>query len=192
MASLAHEKGQEVCRKVMGEKRVQFRSMTVGSALPAAEISPDCGLIRGRAAARSTRTAEFMRGELLELSRRVSTTPTVLVVDDEPLVRWSVCETLAGSGYAVTQAGDALQALTAVKATGADVVLLDTRLPDSAGLGVVSVIRRLSPATKIILMTSFGSDALNNEARSRGAFGVLDKPFDMSALPALVAKALAA
>jgi DNA-binding NtrC family response regulator len=122
----------------------------------------------------------------------VSTVPTVLVVDDEPLVRWSVCETLGDSGYAVTQAGDALQALATVKATGADVVLLDMRLRDSADLGLVSVIRRLSPATKIILMTSYGSEALNAEARSRGAFGVLDKPFDMSALPPLVAKALAA
>jgi DNA-binding NtrC family response regulator len=122
----------------------------------------------------------------------VSTTPTVLVVDDEPLVRWSVSETLGDSGYAVTQAGDALQAFEAVKARGADVVLLDVQLPDSSDLGVVSVMRRLSPATKIILMTSFGSDALTSEARSRGAFSVLDKPFDMSVLPPLVASALAA
>jgi DNA-binding NtrC family response regulator len=122
----------------------------------------------------------------------VSNTPTVLVVDDEPLVRWSVSETLGDSGYAVTQAGDALQAFEAVKARGADVVLLDVQLPDSSDLGVVSVMRRLAPATKIILMTSFGSDALNTEARSRGAFTVLDKPFDMSVLPPLVASALAA
>ena len=107
-------------------------------------------------------------------------------------MRWSVSETLGDSGYAVTQAGDALQAFEAVKARGADVVLLDVQLPDSSDLGVVSVMRRLSPATKIILMTSFGSDALTSEARSRGAFSVLDKPFDMSVLPPLVASALAA
>ena len=46
-------------------------------------------------------------------------TTTVLVVDDEPLVRWSVAETLVDSGYAVTQAGDALQALESVKAAPA-------------------------------------------------------------------------
>jgi len=118
--------------------------------------------------------------------------PTVLVVDDEPLVRWSVAETLGDSGYSVAQAGDALQALESVKATAADVVLLDVQLPDSADLGVMSVMRRLSPASKIIVMTAFGSDALSQEARSRGAFGVLDKPFDMSVLPTLVASALAA
>ena len=107
-------------------------------------------------------------------------------------MRWSVCETLGESGYAMTQAGDALQALEAVKASRADVVLLDVPRPDSTDLGVVSIMRRLSPATKIILMTSYGSDALEKEARSRGAFGVLDKPFDMSALAPLVAEALAA
>lgn len=122
----------------------------------------------------------------------MNTKPTVLVVDDEPLVRWSVAETLGDSGYAVAQAGDALQALESVKANAADVVLLDVRLPDSSDLGVVSVLRRLSPDSKIILMTAYGSDALNQEARSRGAFTVLDKPFDMSVLAPLVAQALAA
>ncbi len=122
----------------------------------------------------------------------VSLKPTVVVVDDEPLVRWSVAETLGDSGYTVSEAGDALQAVEAVTAEHADVVLLDVRLPDSTDLGVVSVLRRLSPDTKIILMTAYGSDALAQEARSRGAFGVLDKPFDLSVLSPLVAKALAA
>jgi DNA-binding NtrC family response regulator len=131
-------------------------------------------------------------GEFLELHVDVSTKHTVLVVDDEPLVRWSVAETLGDCGYSVAQAGDALQALESVRATGADVVLLDVRLPDSTDLGVVSVLRRLSPESKIILMTAYGSDALNEEARSRGASTVLDKPFDMSVLPPLVAKVLAA
>jgi len=131
-------------------------------------------------------------GEFLELGQRVSTTPTVLVVDDEPLVRWSVAETLGDSGYAVTQAGDALQALESVKAAHADVVFLDVWLPDSSDLVLLSIMRRLSPDSKIILMTAYGSKALNDEARSRGAFGFLDKPFDMTVLPTLVAEALTA
>ena len=122
-----------------------------------------------------------------------SVTPVnVLVVDDEPLVRWSVSETLTDSGYRVTQAGDALSALEAMNGKGgaADLVLLDLRLPDSADLGVLSMMRRLSPTTPIILMTAYGSDALTAEARARGAYAVIDKPFDMSALPALVKTAL--
>jgi len=131
-------------------------------------------------------------GEFLELDTGV-TPPNVLVVDDEPLVRWSVAETLTDSGYRVTQASDALSALEALHGRGgaADLVLLDVRLPDSSDLGVLSMMRRLSPTTPIILMTAYGSEALSVEARTRGAYAVIDKPFDMSALARLVRKALA-
>ena len=118
----------------------------------------------------------------------IVTTPNVLVVDDEPLVRWSVAETLEESGYHVTEAGDALSALEALD--GKAVVLLDLKLPDSSDLGVLSMMRRLSPTTPVILMTAYGSDALRTEARHRGAYAVIDKPFDMATLPPLVSKAM--
>ena len=116
------------------------------------------------------------------------TTPNVLIVDDEPLARWSVAQTLEDSGYHVTEAGDALSALEALD--GKALVLLDLRLPDSSGLGVLSMMRRLSPTTPVILMTAYGSDALRAEARERGAYAVIDKPFDVTSLPLLVSKAL--
>ncbi len=116
----------------------------------------------------------------------------MLVVDDEPLVRWSVAETLSDSGYHVTQAGDALSALEAMNGKGgaADLVLLDLKLPDSNDLGVLSMMRRLSPKTPVILMTAYGSAALRAEARARGACAVIDKPFDMGMLPQLVKQVL--
>jgi two-component system response regulator PilR (NtrC family) len=116
----------------------------------------------------------------------------ILVVDDEPLVRWSVSETLTECGYRVTQAGDALSAFQAMNGRGgpADLVLLDLRLPDSSGLSVLSMMRRLLPATPIILMTAHGSEALTADAVARGAYAVLNKPFDMSVLPPLVRNAL--
>ena len=125
---------------------------------------------------------------------RSVTPPNVLVVDDEPLARWSMCETLTDCGYLVTQAGDALSAFEALKGMGgaAALVILDLKLPDSSDLGVLSIMRRLSPATPVILMTAYGSDALTAEARARGAYAVINKPFDMSALPPLVAKAIQA
>jgi DNA-binding NtrC family response regulator len=119
--------------------------------------------------------------------------PTVLVVDDEPLIRWSVAETLADSGYAVTQATDAQAALRAIAAPGTrtDAVLLDLWLPDSQDLSVLSAIRAISPETPVILMTARGTDEVFEEARTRGAFMTLHKPFDMAALPPLVAAAVA-
>ena len=118
--------------------------------------------------------------------------PTVLVVDDEPLIRWSVSQTLADSGYQVTEAADARSALRAMAAPGvrADAVLLDLCLPDSQDLTILSAIRALSPATPVILMTAHGTDDLSEEARTRGAFMTLHKPFDMSELPPLVEAAI--
>jgi DNA-binding NtrC family response regulator len=121
------------------------------------------------------------------------THPNVLVVDDERLIRWSVAETLADSGYDVTEAADARSALQAISAPGVrtDAVLLDLSLPDSQDLTVLSKIRALSPETPVILMTAHGTDDVCEDARRRGAFMTLHKPFDMSALPRVVAAAVA-
>jgi DNA-binding NtrC family response regulator len=118
----------------------------------------------------------------------------VLVVDDEPLVRWSVSETLRDSGYEVAQASDAQSALRSVAAPDnhADVVLLDLWLPDSADLNVLAAIRAISPRTRVILMSAHGTEELFQQARASGAFMTLHKPFDMSTLPSLIEDALAA
>jgi DNA-binding NtrC family response regulator len=120
--------------------------------------------------------------------------PTVLVVDDEPLARWSVAETLSDCGYRVSTGADAAAALRAMAGPGQPprVVLLDLWLPDRNDLEVLSAMQQLSPATKIILITAYGTEALFEDARRRGAFAVLDKPVEMSALAPMVARALAA
>ena len=117
----------------------------------------------------------------------------VLVVDDERLTRWSVAETLAEQGYEVTEASDAASAIDAFHgcANDADVVLLDLWLPDSNDLRVLSAIRRRSPLTPVIVMTSYGSPEISEAARRLGAFAVIDKPFEMDALAPLVGRALA-
>jgi two-component system nitrogen regulation response regulator GlnG len=118
---------------------------------------------------------------------------TVLIVDDEPLVRWSVGETLNDSGYRVTSAADAAAAMRALTNADAspDVVLLDLYLPDRSDLGVLSEIRRLSPASAVVLLTAHGTVELFDEARRRGACESVDKPFEMGDLVPLVERALA-
>jgi DNA-binding NtrC family response regulator len=117
----------------------------------------------------------------------------VLVVDDEPLVCWSVAETLAESGYQVVVADDAASAIRAFSppAGRPDVVLLDLCLPDSTDLRLLSTVRRLSPATPVVVITAHGSPALRGEARRLGAVALVDKPVDMSDLVPLVERALA-
>ena len=117
---------------------------------------------------------------------------TVLVVDDEPLVRWAVAETLGDRGYRVTQAPDAASAIQAIAAeqSGPDVVLLDLRLPDSNDLRALSVIHRRFPALPVVLMTAHGSPELFDEAIRRGAAAVVSKPFEMADLAPLIERVM--
>jgi two-component system response regulator AtoC len=115
----------------------------------------------------------------------------ILVVDDEPLVRWSIAETLRAGGYDVAEAGDADSALRAlIEDAPPDAVLLDLRLPDCSDLHLLETIKLIRPGMPVVLMTAFGTPELVAEARRLGAYAVLDKPFDLTALEPLLAAAL--
>jgi DNA-binding NtrC family response regulator len=137
-------------------------------------------------------TAVSPAGEFPE--RRKKSAGRVLVVDDEPLVRWSIAETLRTHGREVVEAGDAHAAIAAVvdPATRPDAVLLDLKLPDSDDLAVLASMRRLVPTSPVILMTAFGTPEVLDEARRLGAFTVLDKPFDLADLDRVIEQAMGA
>jgi two-component system NtrC family response regulator len=117
--------------------------------------------------------------------------PSVLVVDDEALIRWSLAETLGERGYAVTEAGDARMAVAAIETAAHpfDVVLLDYRLPDSADLRLLEKVRRLAPTSQVILITAHNSPELALGAAALGAYRVISKPFEVESLAALVNQA---
>src|SRR5579872_4309769 len=115
----------------------------------------------------------------------------ILVVDDEPLIRWSLGETLTALGHSIWEASDGTSALRALAATGApfDVVLLDYRLPDSNDLNLLSTIRRVAPETAVIMMTAYGTPEVTVGALKLGAFRVLSKPFEVRDVAQLVLQA---
>jgi DNA-binding NtrC family response regulator len=111
----------------------------------------------------------------------------VLVVDDEPLIRWSIAETLGAAGHQVIEAQDAASALRALAdAPDTDLVLLDFRLPDSNDLGLLAEIRRIAPGAPVIMMTAFGTPDVTASALKLGASKVLNKPFNMHDLEGLI------
>ena len=136
----------------------------------------------------STRLESDMRN--IPLMEKKSA-PSVLVVDDEALIRWSLAEMLGERGYVVTEAGDARMAVAAIEGAEEpfDVVLLDYRLPDSADLRLLEKVRRLAPSSQVIMITAHNSPELAQGAAALGAYRVISKPFEVESLAALVNQA---
>ena len=123
-----------------------------------------------------------------KLSAEFSAPAHVLIVDDEPLIRWSLRKGLVQRGHDVVEAGDAAGALACLTAEPGrfTVVLLDYRLPDRQDLTLLRDIRRLSPASAVLMMTAYGDAQMRTEAVALGARAVIDKPFQVSAVISLV------
>ena len=114
----------------------------------------------------------------------------ILVVDDEPLIRWSLAETLEHSGHTVLEAGDARSAILAVSSGEPfDVVMLDYRLPDSNDLNLLATIRKLAPGSAVIMMTAFGTPEMITDAIKLGVYQVIPKPYEVHVVADLVLEA---
>ncbi len=117
---------------------------------------------------------------------------TVLVVDDDALVRWSLSESLSNAGYHVLEARDGQDALQQLGAgeDHVEVVLLDMELPDCDDLQLLKDLRRRSLQCPIILMTAHGTAEVAEQATREGAYRVVDKPFDLDDMVDLVTEAV--
>ncbi len=115
--------------------------------------------------------------------------PRILVVDDERLIRWTLRERLEEARYAVVEAATGTEAL-ALADEGADLVLLDFKLPDLNGLEVLRQLRDRHPEMIVILITALATVENAVEAMKRGAWHYLNKPIDLDELLLLVGKAL--
>jgi DNA-binding NarL/FixJ family response regulator len=104
----------------------------------------------------------------------------VVLADDEPLLRAGVSAILGADETieVVAEASDGRDAVEKVLAKRPDVVLLDIRMPVLDGLGAAAEIRRLLPATGVIMLTTFGEDDYIERALGLGAGGFLLKSGD--------------
>ena len=124
----------------------------------------------------------------------VETVPrTVLVVDDEALIRWSLSEGLIDAGWTVRQAATGAEARAEVRALAGQpfVIVLDLRLPDVFDLSLVREIRAARPDVPMIVMTAHGTNDDARQAKACGVFSFVGKPFDMVEIVALVDAAVA-
>jgi two-component system response regulator AtoC len=114
--------------------------------------------------------------------------PSILIVDDEDLIRWSLKERLQRDGYTVVEAATATEALD--RAPVADLVLLDYRLPDGDGLAVLRRLKESAPDTPVVLMTAYSTVENAVDAMREGAYHYVKKPFDLDEVSVVVEKAL--
>jgi DNA-binding NtrC family response regulator len=112
----------------------------------------------------------------------------VLIVDDEPLIRWAVGESLKSHGCDVVEAADAHSAIDALGDGHRhfDVVVLDYHLPDAHDLTLLATTRCLAPDSHVIMLTAFMTPDVAARARELGASCILSKPIELDALTALI------
>ena len=116
--------------------------------------------------------------------------PTVLVIDDEPNVLYSLESSLGACDFEVLTAGTGRHGIDLARRQSPDAVLLDVRLGDMNGLDVFGELRRANPHLPVILMTAFTTTQTAIEATRRGAFDYLLKPVDLHQLRQVLARAV--
>lgn len=112
----------------------------------------------------------------------------VLLVDDQALLRASLATVLAAAPgiEIVGEAADGIEAVEAVRTHRIDVVLMDVRMPRLDGILATEQVVRLSPATRVLILTTFDADDLVMAALRAGASGFLTKDARPEALVAAI------
>ncbi len=115
----------------------------------------------------------------------------ILVVDDEPSVRFVLREALTERGHAVEEAAGGEEARRALSAGPFDLVFLDVRMPDVSGFEILDEIVARGPGGPLVVIVT-AENTFDNaiEAMKRGAFDYLTKPFDLAQVEGIVTKAL--
>lgn len=114
---------------------------------------------------------------------------SILIIDDDPLIRKTLSSHLTKHGFEVQSAEDGETGLEKYTEMCPDLVLLDIRLPDIDGLEVLGQIREKQNRAAILVMTAYDDMKTTVEAVKLGAFEYLVKPLDYVALDLTVEKA---
>jgi len=120
----------------------------------------------------------------------MTTEKNILLVDDDERLCRAAAKTLADEGYAVTGAAAGEEALEWLSRQPFPLVILDLRLPDGDGIGLLEKVRELQPESEVVVLTGHGSVEKAVEAMRLGAYDFIQKPLDSAALLKTVAKAL--
>jgi CheY-like chemotaxis protein len=102
---------------------------------------------------------------------------SILIVDDEKLVRWSVSNGLRKDKHEVVCAQDGKQAVAKAKETAFDLVITDFKMPGMNGAELLTHLKRLNPAPKVMILTAYSAELSRQSAMDLGACEYIEKPF---------------
>ncbi len=105
--------------------------------------------------------------------------PSVLLVDDDQRLRSRMVRAFAERGYETHEAGDYDEAIAIASEESTELAVVDLRMPGKSGLELVQELHRIDKATKIVVLTGYGSIATALEAVRLGATHYLTKPADV-------------
>jgi DNA-binding NtrC family response regulator len=114
---------------------------------------------------------------------------TLLVIDDDPLVRGAFQEAYRRTDHTVRTAATGSEGLSLVAEQRPDVIVTDLGLPDMKGLEVFRRVQQIDPRIPVIILTGTGSSETAIEAMRFGAFDYQVKPFDLPRMRGLIARA---
>ena len=115
---------------------------------------------------------------------------TILIVDDDKSIRYSL-KRMMEEKYSILTAQNGEEALTRVKESSPDLILMDIKMPGRSGIEVLKEIKLIDPKSLVIIMTAYGTTETAIEAMKYGAFDYILKPFPIPQMKGLVEKALA-
>ncbi|NOY28301.1 MAG: sigma-54-dependent Fis family transcriptional regulator [Oligoflexia bacterium] len=117
-------------------------------------------------------------------------TSKVLIVDDEELIRWSLCEHLRSEGYVACEAVDGQEALDVIQQQSPDLVITDLKMPRLDGMGLLQAMLKRDDSVPVIVLTAHGAVDSAVQATQLGAKAYLTKPFDLREISLQVKRVL--
>ena len=116
-------------------------------------------------------------------------TRTVLIVDDDKIIREQLEKELKREFFRPFLAADGKTALEAFSQEKIDIVILDVKLPDIDGLEVLKRIKEKKPDCEVIVITGFGAQEIAITSLRKGAIDYIEKPIEMDELSAALGRA---
>ena len=110
----------------------------------------------------------------------------VLVVDDQPNVRFLLTVIIEEEGHKIFTAQNGKEAVEMVSSLYPDLIFMDVRMPVMGGLDALKKIKMISPRTEVVMMTAYGAEDTIDTALQQGALTCIAKPFDIEEIKGFI------